>query len=236
MMTEIKICGITRPEDALAAAAAGADALGFIFAPESPRRVTPERVRRITAELPGGIVTVGVFVNQDAAFVEGIAASCGLDLIQLHGDESPEYCRRFPRERLIKAVWPSGADDIGCLADYPVRAFLADGRDGRRRGGTGRTADWARAAEVGRVYPLVLAGGLGEDNVREALALVRPRAVDINSGVESAPGIKDPERLRRVVAAIRDFAGPREASGPVIFRRPANPGDRGRRGAGKEQP
>ncbi len=227
-MTEIKICGITRLEDALAAAAAGADALGFIFAPESPRRVTPERVRRITAELPGGIVTVGVFANQDAAFVEDVAASCGLGLIQLHGDESPEYCLRFPRERLIKAVWPSVKDDIGSLADYPVKAFLSDGRDGRRRGGTGRTADWTLAAEVGRAYPLVLAGGLGEDNVREALALVRPRAVDVNSGVELAPGIKDPGRMRRLIAAVREFTGGRDGNeGRAILRRTPVPGETG---------
>jgi phosphoribosylanthranilate isomerase len=235
-MTEVKICGITRLEDALAAAAAGADALGFIFSPESPRFVTPECVRRIRIELPDGVVTVGVFVNQDASFVEDVAASCGLDRIQLHGDESPEYCHRFPRERVIKAVWPSGPGDIGALAGYPVRAFLADGRDGRRRGGTGRPADWALAASVGRVYPLVLAGGLGEDNIRDAIAQARPRAVDINSGVERAPGIKDPGRMRRVVAVIREFTGPRREDGPAIFRRPAPSGCGGGHGTGKEQP
>jgi phosphoribosylanthranilate isomerase len=223
-MTEIKICGITRLEDALCAVASGADALGFILYPPSPRHVTPERLRAIIAGLPAGVVTVGVFVNQEARFVEEVASSCGLDLIQLHGDESPEYCRRFPRERLIKAVWPAKTMDIAALGEYPVKAFLADGRDGRRRGGTGRTADWVLAAEVGRAFPLVLAGGLGEDNLSDALALVRPRAVDVNSGVEIAPGIKDHDRIGRIIAAVRATDDAGEGGGPALFRRPPSQG------------
>ncbi|MGV8081882.1 MAG: phosphoribosylanthranilate isomerase [Syntrophales bacterium] len=218
-MTEIKICGITCLEDALCAARCGADALGFIFYPPSRRCVSPEQARRIRAGLPGGIVTVGVFVNQDATFVEDVAGTCGLDMIQLHGDEPPEYCRRFSRERLIKAVWPGEAMDIRALGAYPVKAFLADGGDANRRGGTGRTADWNRSAELGRAFPLVLAGGLRDDNIREAIALVRPRAVDINSGIETAPGIKDHERMRRIIASVREAGEPGEGDGPAIFRR-----------------
>lgn len=226
-MTEIKICGITCLEDALCAARSGADALGFIFYPPSPRFVCPERVRRIMREVAEEIVTVGVFVNQDASFVEDVAGSCGLDVIQLHGDEAPEYCRRFPRERLIKAVWPSGTGDFAALKDYPVTAFLADGRDAGHRGGTGRTADWNRSAELGRAFPLVLAGGLRDDNIREALAAVRPRAVDINSGIETAPGIKDHERMRRIIASVREAGEPGEGDGPAIFRRLLPGTDRG---------
>ncbi|PKN33981.1 MAG: phosphoribosylanthranilate isomerase [Deltaproteobacteria bacterium HGW-Deltaproteobacteria-19] len=226
-MTEIKICGITRLEDALCAARSGADALGFIFYPLSRRCVSPEQARRIRAELPGGIVTVGVFVNQDAAFVEDVAGSCGLDMIQLHGEESPEYCCRFSRERLIKAVWPGVSMDIDALGAYPVKAFLADGGDAKRRGGTGRTADWNRSAELGRAFPLVLAGGLRGDNIREALAAVRPRAVDINSGIETAPGIKDHERMRSIIAAIRQVGNPGDEGGSAIFRRPSARADCG---------
>lgn len=226
-MTEIKICGITRLEDALCAARSGADALGFIFYSPSRRCVSPEQVRRIRAELPEGIVTVGVFVNQDASFVEDVAGSCGLDMIQLHGDEPSEYCRRFSRERLIKAVWPGASMDIGALGAYPVKAFLADGGDSERRGGTGRTTDWGLSAVLGSAFPLVLAGGLREDNIREALAAVRPRAVDINSGIETAPGIKDHERMRRIITAVREDGEPGEEGGPAIFR-PLLPGaDRG---------
>ncbi len=226
-MTEIKICGITRLEDALCAARSGADALGFIFYPPSRRCVSPEQARRIRAGLPGGIVSVGVFVNQDAAFVEDVAGTCGLDMIQLHGDEAPEYCLRFSRERLIKAVWPGTSMDIGALGAYPVKAFLADGGDARRRGGTGRTADWDLSAALGRAFPLVLAGGLREDNIREALAVVRPRAVDINSGIEITPGIKDHERMRRIIASVREAGKPGEGDGPAIFRRMLPGTDRG---------
>ncbi|NPU86235.1 MAG: phosphoribosylanthranilate isomerase [Syntrophaceae bacterium] len=230
-MTEIKICGITCLEDALCAARSGADALGFIFYPPSRRCVSPEQARRIRAGLPRGIVTVGVFVNQDATFVEDIAGTCGLDMIQLHGDEPPEYCRRFSRERLIRAVWPAASMDISVLGAYPVKAFLADGRDADRRGGTGRTADWTLSAALGRAFPLVLAGGLREDNIREALTAVRPRAVDINSGIETALGIKDHERMRRIIAIVR--AADREAGesgdedGPAIFCRLFPGADRG---------
>ena len=202
-MTEIKICGITRLEDALCAAESGADALGFIFHPASPRYCPPERAREIIAALPPEIATVGVFVNAEAGRVERIVEMCGIDLIQLHGDESPEYCRRFPPERLIKAVFPGTAEDLAALAAYEVRALLVDFRDASRYGGTGKTADWDLAAQIGRKHPLILAGGLSEENIGAALAAVAPRAVDLNSGVEQAPGIKDHQRLRRIIALIR---------------------------------
>jgi phosphoribosylanthranilate isomerase len=213
-MTEIKICGITNIEDALCAADCGVDAVGFIFHKASPRHVAPDRAKEIIAGLPPGIATVGVFVNREAEEVTRTVEACGLDLIQLHGDESPEYCRRFPPERVIKTVFIRTSEDLRTLDTYKVRAFLADFRDAGRYGGTGKRADWRLAAKLGETHALILAGGLCIENIGEALAVVAPRAVDINSGVERAPGIKDHDRMRRIVGLIRGsgLLGPR-----VIF-------------------
>ncbi len=221
-MTEIKICGITNIEDALCAAACGADAVGFIFHPASPRCIAPERVREIIAALPPGIATVGVFVNREAEAVAQTVEACGLDLIQLHGDESPQYCRRFPPERVIKAVFPRTPEDLRALDAYAVRAFLADFRDADRYGGTGKQADWGLAATLGKRRPLILAGGLNMENIGEALAAVAPRAVDINSGCERAPGIKDHDRMRQIVGLIRgaEKRGDKKGGQLPIFVRP----------------
>jgi len=214
--TEIKICGITSLKDALCAAACGADAVGFIFHPASPRYIAPEKAREIIARLPEGIATVGIFVNRKREEVEQTLEACGLDLIQLHGDESSAYCRRFPPERVIKAVSPGTPEALRTLDAYHVRAILIDARDAGRYGGTGKQADWNLAIKIREKRPLILAGGLDPGNIEEALAAVAPQAVDINSGCESAPGIKDHTLMRRIVGLIRK----REAPGPkVIFRR-----------------
>jgi phosphoribosylanthranilate isomerase len=202
-MTQIKICGITRIEDALCAAESGADAVGFIFHEASPRYIAPKRAQEIIAALPAELVTVGVFVNRDAEEVARIADMCGLDRIQLHGDESLEYCRRFPPERLIKAVSPRTPEELPALAAYEVRAFLVDARDAGRYGGTGKRADWKLAAMLAKERPLILAGGLDAENIEEALTAVAPSAVDINSGIEKAPGLKDHERMKRIIGLIR---------------------------------
>jgi len=213
-MTEIKICGITNIDDALCAAACGADAVGFIFHPSSPRCIASKRAKEIIAALPRGITTVGVFVNREAEEVAQTADDCGLDLIQLHGDESPEYCRRFPPERIIKAVFPRTPKDLRAFAAYGVRAFLVDFREADRYGGTGKRADWGLAARLRESRPLILAGGLDAGNIGEALAAVAPHAVDINSGCEKAPGIKDHDRIRRIIGMIRGSGLP----GPsVVF-------------------
>jgi len=204
-MVQIKICGITNIEDGLAAATAGADALGFVFHPASPRYVTPGRVREIIGSLPSGVCTVGVFVNLAASEVLQIAELCRLDFIQLHGGETGEYCRRFPRERLIKALSFRSEDEFSMIADYPVRAFLVDSHDPLRLGGTGKTCDWNLAGKAAALYPLILAGGLSEENIIAALEAVRPLAVDISSGVEVQPGKKDHEKIRSVIAAVRHF-------------------------------
>lgn len=216
-MTEIKICGITNREDALFAAACGVDALGFIFYLGSPRYISPENVRPIISDLPPNVIKVGVFVNHDIEEVKRIKSFCGLDILQLHGDETPVYCRRFPSSLLIKAVSPQKDDDLEALGRYEVRAFLVDARDGKRYGGTGLTSAWELAARIKTTYPLVLAGGLKEENIREAIAAVSPHAVDINSGIESAPGMKDHTKLARIIKIIRGQGG--EISDKKIFGR-----------------
>ncbi len=202
-MTEIKICGITDLEDALFAVACGVEALGFIFYNRSPRHITPSDARRIITALPPEVAMVGVFVNQKPDEVQQIFDDCGLDYIQLHGDETPAYCRRFPPSLLIKAVSLTGEAELPALASYQVRAMLVDSRDAGRYGGTGRRANWALARRVKENRPLILSGGLKAENIAAALAEVSPAAVDINSGVEIAPGRKDRDKVRRVVDIIR---------------------------------
>lgn len=202
-MTEIKICGITDQEDALWAAACGVEALGFIFYPSSPRYIAPEKVREIIAALPAEVVKVGVFVNQAAQAVQQICDFCGLDLIQLHGDETPAYCRQFPPVRLIKAVFLQSSADLATLAQYRTHAILVDARTPEKYGGTGKKADWGLAAKVRENHHLILSGGLKEENIAAALDAVFPPAVDINSGVEASPGRKDHEKVRRIVELIR---------------------------------
>lgn len=202
-MTEIKICGITDQEDALFAAACGIEALGFIFYPPSPRYIAPVRAREIIAALPAEVAKVGVFVNEAARTVQQIFAFCGLDLIQLHGDETPAYCHQFPDYRLIKAVFLQSEADLATLEQYRTHAILCDARTSGKYGGTGKKADWELAARVRNNHPLILSGGLKEENIAAALAAVSPPAVDINSGVESAPGRKDRAKVRRIVEIIR---------------------------------
>jgi phosphoribosylanthranilate isomerase len=202
-MTQIKICGITNGEDALLAAEYGADALGFIFYPSSPRHVTPDTARTIIQALPESVVRVGVFVNQDPSDVNEITTFCGLDLIQLHGDESPDYCRCFPAERLIKAMSFHADSDLEAWVHYPVNAVLLDHREAGKYGGTGKTSNWALAGRIRAIFPLILAGGLYEGNIEAAIRIVAPDAVDLNSGVEKSPGRKDPEKIKRIIDIIR---------------------------------
>jgi phosphoribosylanthranilate isomerase len=204
-MTAIKICGITNREDACFAAASGADAVGFIFHPKSPRYVAPETVKKIIQELPDGITTVGVFVNLDVLEVKKIVALCGLDMVQLHGAESPDFCGQFPRAQVIKAISLRSEDDLAQLCEYPVQAMLVDAFAPQRHGGTGEKADWALAARVKELHPLILAGGLSLANIQEAIACVSPDAVDINSGVESTPGHKDHMKVKEIIELVHSL-------------------------------
>jgi len=210
---EIKICGITNLEDALFTSSCGADAIGFIFYPKSPRYVTPESVRNIIDNLPVDIVKVGVFVNHDAGEIGEIVRYCGLDMIQLHGDESPEYCRQFPENILIKAISPRSENDLNILRDYPVRAILIDSRDPGRYGGTGKTSDWNLAMKVKNTHPLILSGGLNTKNILKAIETVSPHAVDVNSGVEDSPGKKNHGKVKKIIAMVHDIV--RQSPGPV---------------------
>jgi phosphoribosylanthranilate isomerase len=204
-MTAIKICGITTIEDACCAAASGADAIGFIFHPPSPRYVTPEIVKGIIEELPHATITVGVFVNLDPQEVKRIMNLCSLDMLQLHGAESPAFCGQFPRSQVIKAIALRKEADLSQLSQYPVKAMLVDAFDPQRLGGTGERADWALAAKVKGHHPLILAGGLSLVNIQEAIEAVSPDAVDINSGVESAPGHKDHIKVKEIIELVHSL-------------------------------
>ncbi|MDO9528259.1 MAG: phosphoribosylanthranilate isomerase [Syntrophales bacterium] len=198
-MTEIKICGMTNAADAMNAAQCGADALGFIFYPKSPRYILPEAARKIIDKLPRNVCKVGVFVNHEAKVIKEIVEVCGLDFIQLHGDESPRYCREFPKSILIKAI----SEQTSQLSDYSVRAILIDACHPELYGGTGKKSDWDLAVAVKEHCPLILSGGLNLGNIEEALRIVSPDAVDINSGVEMLPGKKDSEKVRKIIEIVR---------------------------------
>lgn len=198
----VKICGITRLEDAEAAVEAGASALGFVFWPKSPRFVDPYRARTIAAALPPFITTVGLFVNQPAEYINGVASLVRLGAVQLHGDETPEDAALIHRP-IVKACGVAAADAEAKLAAWsPAVTLLLDAHDPERRGGTGRTVDWDVATRIAAARRTILAGGLTPDNVAEAITRVRPFGVDVSSGVERAPGIKDRARLRALFESI----------------------------------
>ncbi|MBW2544104.1 MAG: phosphoribosylanthranilate isomerase [Deltaproteobacteria bacterium] len=202
-MTEIKICGITNLDDALAAYESGANALGFIFYPKSPRYVSPEKAKEIIENIPGEITRVGVFVNHRADEIKEIVEFCSLNLVQLHGNETPEYCRQFPVSILIKAFSPRTGSDLQTLKEYPVRAILVDTHDPKLYGGTGGKSNWGLASKIRESHPLILSGGLNIDNIMEAIETVHPNAVDINSGVETSPGKKDHNKIRKIIEVAR---------------------------------
>ena len=204
-MTFIKICGITNLDDALAAVEAGADALGFNFYKPSPRYVTPQTAREIISKLPSETLTVGVFVNEPSPHsVEDLARNAGVTAIQLHGDESPDYCRDLKDRYVIKALAAGPDFDTHRTADYDVEAILLDTKDDALRGGTGRVFDWSIAQKVRRTVPkLFLAGGLSLQNIEDAIISVDPYGVDACSALEETPGKKNHERMRAFVKTIR---------------------------------
>ncbi|MDI6784057.1 MAG: phosphoribosylanthranilate isomerase [bacterium] len=204
-MVKIKICGITNLADAEKAVELGADALGFIFS-KSPRRVDAEVATEIIKGLPPFISLVGVFVNESAEVVKHIASVCRLNVLQFHGDELPEYCGQFGR-KVIKTFRVKNPDDLSMLPGYKgiVSAYLLDSRVKGKRGGTGETFDWELAKIALPYGRVILAGGLTPENVAEAIKAVNPYAVDVNTGVESAPGKKDHEKMKGFVEAVRKF-------------------------------
>jgi len=200
--TRVKICGLTRLEDAELAIALGADALGFVFWPASPRVLSPERARVIARALPPFVTRVGVFVNITPADVAAIADEVGLDAVQLHGDENVEDYRCVNR-RLIRSISLDDDAAVAAAAVLPGDVMpLVDAADAIRRGGTGRLANWDHAAVLARTRQVMLAGGLTHQNVADAVRRVRPWAVDVSSGVEERPGVKSPSRLREFFAEL----------------------------------
>lgn len=203
---KIKICGITNPEDAEVAVAAGADALGFVMYRKSPRFVEPAVARTIVARLPPFVLAVGVFVNEEADRVRGLVDECGFALAQLHGDESAMYCQNLGRPAL-KALRLKDRGTFLALAELHgranVRGVLIDAFSDQAYGGTGQTVDWTLAQEAARSTPIILAGGLTPANVAEAISQVRPYGVDVSSGVERSPGKKDPEKVKAFMDAAR---------------------------------
>ncbi len=196
MGARVKVCGITRRDDALRAADLGASAVGFVFWPRSPRYVDPEQATAIARDLPPDVAPVGVFVDPTVTAVQRIAAQVGLAAVQLHGDEPATLCDDLPY-RVLKAVAVAGDGTYEAAARVPSRiTVLLDARDPVRRGGTGRTVDWGVAADVAARRRIFLAGGLCPENVGEALRTVRPYGIDVSSGVETLPGRKDAGRLR----------------------------------------
>ena len=201
-MIRVKICGIASLEDALAAIDAGADALGFVFSPKSPRHVFPEQAAAIIRHLPPFVQTVGLFVNETVETVNTTADLCGLDIIQLHGDEPPGFCDSVNR-RVIKAFRVKDIASLAPIKDYRVSACLLDAWSPVAHGGTGQTFNWEFAACAAHSGRIILAGGLNPDNVAEAIRQVRPYGVDVSSGVESAPGKKDAVLVQAFVAAAK---------------------------------
>lgn len=192
----VKICGVKSLEEAEIALELGADALGFNFWPRSPRHIEPRAAGQITRRLPAFTSCVGVFVNEELDGIRRVIEASGIDAIQLHGDETPEFCGNLEGIRLIKAMRVTDGFDPSELGRFPVNAVLLDSDARSSYGGTGRTFDWTLAIEARRYARIILAGGLNADNVADAIKSVRPYAVDVCSGVEAEPGQKDLGKLR----------------------------------------
>ena len=204
-MTRIKICGTTNLDDALMAVEAGADALGFIFVPDTPRYLHPDKAAKIIEELPPFITTVGLFVNANQSEIDTIADSCSLDAVQLHGEEPPELCQALNR-RVVKAFRVKDETSLANLQDYRVSAYLLDTYVKGAMGGTGKVFDWNLAVKAKNYGRIILAGGLNPENITLAISRVRPYGVDVSSGVEMRPGLKDPAKIKAFVGAVRAVA------------------------------
>jgi phosphoribosylanthranilate isomerase len=205
MGVRIKICGMTRLEDAKTAANLGVDALGFIFTKKSQRYIAPADAREIIMQLPPFISRVGVFVDESIQNIIDIVRETGVDTVQLHGSESPDFCKALPIP-VIKSVAVKPGADLSLLDAYKVSGFLLDTWSEGNSGGTGKTFDWTIAKKAVIKYDsIILAGGLGPSNVEEALRVVHPYGVDINSGVEIMPGVKNPHKMRDIVRIVRNW-------------------------------
>ncbi|MDR1990108.1 MAG: phosphoribosylanthranilate isomerase [Acidobacteriaceae bacterium] len=195
----VKICGLTRAEDVVAAVRCGASAIGFVFWPKSPRFVDPYRARQMARILPPFVTPVGVFVNQPASYVNDVASLVGLGAVQLHGDEDPDYAQSIARP-VVKAI---ATITDRTATDWPAQVLLlVDAHDPVKRGGTGVVADWTRASALARERPILLAGGLRPERIAAAIGAVAPFGIDVSSGVEDTPGIKNHERMTALFEAL----------------------------------
>lgn len=202
-MTRVKICGITRLEDALTAIEAGADALGFVFYDRSPRAISVEQAAKIISQLPPFVTTTGLFVNAAEADVAEVIGKAKIDLLQFHGDETPEFCSAFPRPYIKALRMRPELDLVQSVSYYPgARAVLLDAYRPGVPGGTGEVFDWARIPAS--IAPqIILAGGLSADNVAAAVTQVRPYAVDVSGGVEVTKGVKDAAKIRQFIDEVK---------------------------------
>ncbi|MCK5391408.1 MAG: phosphoribosylanthranilate isomerase [Deltaproteobacteria bacterium] len=201
--TKIKICGITNMEDAMLACEWGADALGFIFYRKSKRYIAPEIARSVISSLPPFITTVGVFVNHSLEEIIAIKDKTAINMVQLHGDETPEFCSLVPL-KVIKAIRVKDNLDVDKVAQYPVQAILFDTYSDAEYGGTGKSFNWEILQNISNLSNIILSGGLSPENVAQAISTVKPYAVDVSSGVEESPGKKDHMKLKKFIEAVKN--------------------------------
>ena len=206
-MIPVKICGITNLEDARLAMNSGASALGFIFYDKSPRYILPETASQIAADLKGQVSFTGVFVNKTLDYIHAVKEEIGLNFIQLHGNESPEYCRTVQLP-VIKVFRVAPDFDAGIMKYYDVHAFLFDTYKKRKPGGTGDIFNWNIIFDLPTDTPIILSGGLSVENILDAINAVCPLAVDVNSGVESKPGIKDEKKMKALFDILQNTRSP----------------------------
>lgn len=200
----VKICGLTNLEDTMDAIELGADFLGFNFYPDSPRYIQPDRAKEIFREIPGGVVKVGIFVNADIQTVIDMAIDLELDYLQFHGDETPDYCNRFGRP-WWKAFRPQNEKDLAIISPYKSEWLLIDSFVEKAFGGTGIVSNWDLAQKAKQYGKLILSGGLRSDNIEMALGSVKPYAVDVASGVESSPGVKERSKMEEFIKRVKAF-------------------------------
>ena len=213
-MMPVKICGITNLKDAQIAVSCGASSLGFIFHDKSPRYILPETACQIVEDLKGQVSFVGVFVDENLDNVHTIVHKVGLNIIQLHGGETPEYCQKA-KLPVIKVFWPIPDFNAGIIKNYDVHAFLFDTYDKGKAGGTGKAFNWDIICDLQVDTPIILSGGLSIKNIEVGIDTVCPSAVDVNSGVESRPGFKDEKKMRTLFDILnntRSLANPFEIS------------------------
>lgn len=206
-MVKIKICGITNLEDALNSVKAGCNALGFVFYRKSPRYITPKKAVQIIKDIPAHILKIGVFVNAKEKTIKRIARLCNLDMLQFHGNESPEFCERFKGYKIIKAFRVKDRIKLENLLNYKIFAYLFDTFVKSKLGGTGRKFNWARVRHLkGLRKPIFLSGGINTKNVTKAIKQVRPDWLDVSTSVEIKPGKKDHRKVKKFIQTVRKFA------------------------------